>query len=235
MKLAARNARRAVIRENPIGVLDISIGRFQRKLDDIDENSKAADAARKRLANRISTIEINAKNECDLAMAAQRQGKSENAVAQHAVAQERWLKSVEPLKAMYEQQTLMQEKLHQARDLCAAQLEDLRNQKSVMQVQLEALQEGASMARRFKQFFSANPELEMLQLSVEEIERQTTEAEAEIDQVMRLVDPMLQKAELQKSADSAAALARLNSASVRTECRPLRAKTLSSSAETELL
>ena len=80
-----------------------------------------------------------------------------------------------------------------------------------MAMKLEALQDGAKAVKGFKRFFGANPDLEMQDLAVEEIERQSTEAEAEIDEFMRVMNPMLENADLKKNADALQAMEKFSS------------------------
>jgi hypothetical protein len=58
--------------------------------------------------------------------------------------------------------------------------------------------------------FGNNPDLEMQDLAIEEIQRQSFEAEAEIDQFMRVITPRLQQADLQRDADAIEAMEKLN-------------------------
>jgi hypothetical protein len=100
--------------------------------------------------------------------------------------------------------------MERARDLCESKLEDVRNQKVVLQRQLEALLSGQKAVRRIKRFLGRNPDLEMQELAVQEIERQASEAMSEIDQFMRIVNPVLETADLQRTADQMAAMEHFN-------------------------
>lgn len=210
-KTISRNLRKAIVREDPIGVLATVIARFATKLDKIDENITQAVGARHRQDNAILKAKACAAQEFDLAKAAKRMGKPDVEVSQHAAASDRWAKAADDMAPMAAMLANMQTGLERARDLCASRLSDLKSQKSVLQVKLEALQDSQNAVRSFKRFFGSNPDLEMQELAIEEIERQSTEAEAEIDQFMRVINPVLETADLQKQAEAQRAMDKFES------------------------
>lgn len=215
MKVFARNIRKAVVREDPIGVLDVAIHRFESKLEDIDKSLSDAAAAKKRLQHKIRNSERTgaldmAESEESLAMQAKKRGQSESAVAQHAVAADRWRNAATSLQPTCDNLDRMGDALSRARDLCASTLEDRKNQKQVMSVQLEAIQESQQSVRSFKRFMTHSTDLDMMELSIDEIERQSTEAEAEIDQFLKVITPQLESADLKKSAESERAVSKMN-------------------------
>lgn len=209
-KSVSRNLRKMIVREDPIGVLDTVIHRFQAKLDGIDTNITQAAAAAARQKGAIDKAKKSAQSELDLAAAARRLRHPEAEVAQRATAAKRWAQAAADMQPMQDTLMRVQTCLERARDLCASRLDDSRNQKSVLAVKLEALQEGQQAVRSFKRFFGTNVDLDMQELAVDEIERQSTEAEAEIDQFMRTVNPILEGADLKKSADAIQAMDRFS-------------------------
>jgi hypothetical protein len=201
----SRNMRKAIIREDPIGVLSTVIVRFGSKLAEIDENITKAVAAYKRQSKVIRQANDQAAAELGLAKQSQREGK-ELEVRQHAAAASRWEKTAQEMKPLEETLLNVKSSLERARDLCAARLADLESQKQVMAIKLEAMQDGQKAVKSFKRFFGTNPDLEMQELAVEEIERQSTEAEAEIEQFMRVVNPMLDASDTKRNAEALAAM-----------------------------
>lgn len=209
MKVFARNMRKAVVREDPIGTLDVAIHRFEGKLEEIDTSSAHAEAARQRLDTKIAAAKKQAQMEMALATAAQRQNKPDVIVQQHAVASQRMDQTADTLQPMADNLKKIQDAFVRARDLCAAKLEDFKSQKQALSIQLDAIKESQNEMRSFKRFFSSNTDLDMLELSVEEIERQTTEGEAEIDQFLHVIGPQLETADLKKAAEAEQAMQKL--------------------------
>lgn len=205
----SRNIARAITRSNPIGVLTTAISRFEARLDDITDKLNQANAARKRHKQKMDETLTKATNEENLATVAMREGKSEAVINARAVAAGRWRKAHETMMPMYEMLTEMHEAFIKAREVCQYKLEDLQNQKEVLSIQYETMMASQKAAKSFKAFFGANPDMAMLEMSVDEAERQIAEADAEIEQVLRDATPMIEAANLQKSADAQAALARI--------------------------
>jgi hypothetical protein len=210
MQNIARNFRKMVVREDPVGVLDGVIRRLSDKLNGIDDNMIKAEGSIKRQAGSIAKAKKSADNERALALQAKNDNSTQATIAMHAMAAERWEKTAETFVPMKELLSKMASRLVQARDLAGNALENAKNQKSALSLQLETLQDGQAAVRGFKRFFGNNPELQMQEMAVEEIERQSAEAEAEIDQFMRAIDPMLETADLQKRADATQAMARFD-------------------------
>lgn len=205
-----RKVRRAIVHEDPIGVLTTVINRFNNRLVEIDEALVQSDAAIKRQQKGITTAQQKSTNETNLAESARASGLPEVTVTQHVMAAERWTKSADSMQPQAELLDRMQTALEQARDLCAARLEDFKSQKQTKALELDIAQSNKAVASRFKKFFGSNPELEMQDMALEEIERQTSEADAEIDQLMRVVNPMLADADLKKQAEAQQAMAKFN-------------------------
>lgn len=205
-----RKIRRMVVHLDPIGVLNTAITQFTNKLGEIDEALVASDAARKRQVTAMQTAQKKADNEKAMADQAKRENLPDVQITQHFAACDRWMKAVDGMRPQAELLDKMQTALEQARDLCAAKLEDFKNQKSVKAMELDIAQSNKVVVNRFKKFFGSSPELEMQDMALEEIERQTSEAEAEVDQLMRFVNPMLADADLKKQAETQQAMARFN-------------------------
>ena|SRR5689334_7265707 len=201
-KMAARNLRKALVREDPIAALDVAIKRFEHRLDQIDERIAEAIGAKKTQDNSIAQTIKNAEEEESLAAAALKLKKSERELAQHATAALRWRRAAEGMQPMAEMMANMQTALEGARDLAQHTLQDLINQRDVLSVQLQTAQAGKSAVRSLKGFFGSSSETDMAGLAFDEIERQTNEAEAEIEQFMRVMDPMLKTADLKKQAET---------------------------------
>lgn len=201
-KLFARNLRKALVREDPIGVLDTAIKRFEHRLEQIDEQIAAAIGAKKTQEHGIKQTIARADEEDSLAAAAVKLGKGDREVSQHATAAARWRKAAEGMRPMADLMANMQTSLESARDLAQSTLNDLSNQKEVLAIQLTTAQAGKSAVRSLKSFFGSSSETDMAGLAFDEIERQTNEAEAEIEQFMRVMDPMLKTADLKKQAET---------------------------------
>lgn len=208
-KNMARNLRRAIARENPIGVMDTAISRFAGKLEDISQHITRADAARKQQAAAIDTMRGKARKEQELADAANRTGKTDTEVARYATAADRWNTSADKLEPMAEMLANVHAKMLAAREVCLNRLEDMKNQREVFKLEYDTMMSGQKAIKSFKTFFGANPDLEMLQLSIEQIDEQTAIAEAEIDQFMHDIQPALDTAKLEKDAAQQKALDRM--------------------------
>lgn len=205
----SRGIRRSIISSDPIGILSTVINRYAQKLEDIDANIVLADGATKRQRNTIAEAEKQRNMELNLAKAAEQQGKTLQ-IGLHANSAKRWDDSAEEMRPML---TVLENALvsmQRARDLCEVKMEDTKNQKLVLSRRLEALMSGQKAVRKIKSFFGTNPDLEMQEMAVEDIERKSTEALAEIDQFMRVINPKLEASDLKQSADQMAALEKFN-------------------------
>lgn len=207
-KNISRNLRRGIARQNPIGVMDTVIERFARKLEEIDDHMTKAAAACKRHEANIKTMRKKAADEDAIARTAISLQKSELEIKRHATAALRWEKAAEDMVPMGVMLSEMQEKMEQARDLCANTLEDTKNQREVFAMTYETMTTSQKTVKSFKRFFGTNPDLAMLEMSIDEIERQTSEAEAEIDQFMRVMTPAMEAADLKKQAEAQEAMSR---------------------------
>ena len=206
----SRNIRKAVARENPIGVMDTAIGRFENRLEQIDDNLNKSTAAGKRLEKDISDMKKEAAKADQMTAAAKAQGKSEAEQARYARSAKRWEDDSEELLPLYESLIRMGVALGSAREVCLNSLEDMKDQRRVFEKKFTAMKVGQSAVRSMASFFKTNPDLEMLQHSIDEIERQTSEAEAEIDNFINAITPAIQTNDLKKAAEAEAALARFN-------------------------
>lgn len=207
--------RKAIIHMDPVKTLNTAIDRMEKKGDEIGQALAASDASQRRLANRIKNRTGDgaldkADAEDALATAARNKSRPDSEVAQHVVAADRWRNQAATFQPMLEQLKKMQGMLEKARELQQSSLADLKNKRDVLAVQLEAEQDGQKAVGAFKRFFGRSPELTMAGLSMEEIERQSTQAEAEIDQFLNAIAPQLQEADLKKSASTDAAMAKFN-------------------------
>lgn len=204
-KNISRAMRRAIISSDPIGILDTVVHRYEVKLGEIDDNIVLADAATKRQKNSITEFLKRRDEELNLAKASERQGKPLQ-VGQHAAAAERWDSSATEMGPMLQTLAGALTCMERARDLCEVRLEDIKNQKLVLSRRLEALQSGQKAVRKIKSFLGSNPDMEMQEMAVEDIERKSTEALAEIDQFMRVITPAMDAQDLKQSAVQIAAM-----------------------------
>lgn len=210
-KQVAQNARRKVAADNPIGTIDIAIATFEGRLERIDAEAVSANSALLRLKDKVKNRKGDgmldmASREAGLADAAEHQGRPDSEIQQHAVAAERWKKAAETVQPMVEDQEFIQGQLAKARDLATNALADLKNQRAVLSVQYDAYRESQAQAKAFRRFFGKNPELEMIDFAVEAIEKQTTDTQADIDQLMHQLTPRIQAAQLARDAEAAEAM-----------------------------
>lgn len=206
---------RWIVRADPVKTLDTAIGRMEKKGEEISAALAASDASQKRLANRIKNRTGDgaldkAEQEDSLATAARNKNRPDTEVAQHVQAGDRWRNMAATFQPMLEQLRKMQGMLLKAQELQQSSLADLKNKRDVLAVQLEAEKDGQKAVGAFKRFFGKSPELAMAGLSMDEIERQSTQAEAEIDQFLNAIAPQLAEQDLKKSAATDAALAKFN-------------------------
>ena len=230
----SRNIRKAVARENPIGVMDTAIGRFEGRLEQIDDNLNKSAAAAKRLEKDISDMKKESVKADGLALAAKNGGKSEAEVARHARSAKRWEDDSDELLPLYESLIRMGTALNSARDVCLNSLEDMKDQRRVFEKKFTAMKVGQSAVKSMASFFKTNPDLEMLQHSIDAIEQQTAEAEAEIDNFIRNITPAIQTNDLKAAAEAEAALARFNQKFISGQSAPNQ-KTLPPAVEAEVI
>lgn len=204
-----RKVRRRVVREDPIGVLDTVIARFEAKLVEVSNYMVEADAARRKQAKSIKVMLDRAENERMLCQTAITDVRSEAEIQQHAAASERWVKAADGEKPMAEFLDKMKAGMDQARELCESKLADRKSQRDVLQIKLETAQATTGAVKGFKRFFGSNPDLEMESMAIDEIENDSFRAESEIDDFMQKVTPMLKGEDLQRKANAAAALQKL--------------------------
>lgn len=217
MKMFAKKVARKRVAKDPIASYAIAIERFEAKLDEINQNLSNAAAARKRVQNKIRNHQKTgsldfAEQEEALFAWATKSGHPQAECRQHAVNAKRWRDVTAGLEPVVESLSRMQVDLERARDLCVLTLDDRKNLKASLSVQLAAMKEGQMTVRAFRGFLSNNADLEMENISVEEIERQTTEAEAEIESFIRAVAPRVAAGELKQAAEAEIAVARLTTA-----------------------
>lgn len=208
-KNQSRKIRRRIVADDPIGTLTTVIERFTARQEDIQSHIANATAARNRQRADIKKCRAKAENEDGLALAARAAGR-EPEFERHAVAGDRWRKNADDMEPLAAQLADMIDRMNQASDLCAAKLDDLQNQRDVLAVRLESMKQGQTAVRTLKGFFGSNPDLEMLTMSVDEVELQASQAEAEIEQFIRVITPQVDAANLQRSADAQSAIARFD-------------------------
>lgn len=211
----ARNLRRRIVADDPIGTLDTAINRMDHKREEISQALTDSKAAQKRLQNRVKNNNgtgalDKAEAEEQLALSAKAAHRPETEVAQHAVAADRWRRQAAGFEPMLKQLGDMQSAMDQAFQLADSSLADLKNQREVLASELDAYKESQKAVGSFKRFFGKSAELDMIGMSIDEIERQSTQAEAEIEQFLDAIKPKLAEADLKKSADTDAAMAKFN-------------------------
>lgn len=204
-----RSLRRRIVREDPIGVLDTVIARFETKLVEVSGYMVDADVARRKQAKSIKVMLDRAENERLLCQTAITNVRSEAEIQQHAAAAERWLKAADSEKPMAEFLDKMKAGMEQARELCESKLADRKSQREVLAIKLETAQSTTGAVKGFKRFFGSNPDLELESMAIDEIENDSLRAESEIDDFMQKVTPMLKGEDLQRKANAAAALQKL--------------------------
>jgi hypothetical protein len=220
MKLNARAFSRRIIKDDPIGSIDISIKRMEGRLNEAKERQTEANAATRVLERRIRNANDHrspgvldqAELEEQLAAQAERSGLAKEDVDAHLINAERFREAGTTLGELLQHQKERQAKLDEARKLAERGLVNLQNQKQVWSIKLDALNAELAQAKSFRSFFSRSPELETIDIAVEEIERAAAQAESEIEALFRDADPLLQREKLQREAEAATARARILSA-----------------------
>jgi hypothetical protein len=208
-KNMARNVRRTVARENPIGTMDTAIGRFEKKLEDITTAMNEAAGALKQQRKAIAGFLEKATDEDSKATQANRTGRPDAEIARYGAAADRWREAAARIQPVADKLAEAHAKMQSARDVCIDKLEDLKNRREVYAAEYAAMTTGTKALRSFKSFFGNNPDLEMLQLSVEVIYEETARYEAEIDQFLYDVKPMVESNQLEKGAAAQKALDRV--------------------------
>lgn len=211
-KLMARNVARSIAREDPIGVMDVAIKRFENKLEDIGQHLINAQAARKQQQESIDKLKHKAIENDGQAEAARRNGRSDREIAVFAMAATRSMESAAKLQPMADKFADICEKLVQARDVCRASLANMKDQRETFKIEYDTMMAGSKAIKGFKAFFGSNPDLDMLQLSIEQVDEQTAVAEAEIDQFLHDLQPQVDAQNLKQQAAEIAAVERIKSA-----------------------
>jgi hypothetical protein len=218
MKMIARSIRRKVVQSDPIGAIDVAISRFDARIEEAEDRQREANAATARLEKQIrhpdrkSGVLDQAENEERLAQMLEKAGKAKADVDLHFVASERWRKAAGTLEPMLAKQKARQLKIEEAHQMALRGLSNLETQKHVYAIQLDALKAEAAQAKSYRAFFGRSADLDVIDMAVEEIERQSSEAEAEIVQLLRQADPVVEQERLQREVDADAARARLAAA-----------------------
>jgi hypothetical protein len=211
MKMIAKSIRKAVVKSDPIGTIDVAIGNLNERLEDADNRARESAAAMDMVGKRIRLAQESKGNEERLAA----KSRTSNEQNLHLVSAERWHKTLEALEPIMANQEARKRKIGEAYQLCKDGIANLENQKATLSVQLEAYQADAAQARSFRAFFGGhNEDMEMIDMAVEEIERQSSACEAEVEQMLRQAEPSLERAKLQQEADADEARARLGLAPV---------------------
>lgn len=204
-----RKFRRAVIGEDPIGILNSVIKRLNQKIEEIGESMASAKAALNQQRATIKQATVQADNEANLARVAQQNGKSITEIKQHAVASERWTKMALEFQPIAAQMQSMQDRYQEALELANANMADAENQKQVMAVKVRTTAANQKAFAAFKSLFGQSTEWQTWGEAIEIIEQRSYEAEAQIDQLLSSVNPQIQSQKLQQEADAQSALARL--------------------------
>jgi hypothetical protein len=212
-KNMSRNVARTIARENPLGVMDTAISRFEQKLEQIGSNLATAKAALLQQQKAIKQAADEQKNFESLARNATDEA-TESAMAAKA---ERRRKSAEAMQPMADTMEQVYQRLTEARQVCMLKLDDMKDNREVFGRQYATMMAGAKAVGTFRSFFASNPDLDMLTLSIDQIEQQTSQAEAEIDQFLTDIQPIVSASKLQSQVDTKAALERIKGSKLLTE------------------
>lgn len=221
--------RKAIIVANPVATLDTAMSQIRRKQEGISKALAESKASQDRMAMRIRNPRFRAGMSFDddtfkqagaldkaereeaLAIEARKRNKPETEIAQHVVAAERYRGQAAAFQPRVEQLNRMQGMLNKAKEVADASIAAMDVQRDILVTNLDADKDGKKAVGLFKHVLGRSPELTMAQLSVDEIIKQSTEAEAEIDQFLEAIQPQLDADDLKKSAQTDAAMARFNS------------------------
>jgi hypothetical protein len=216
MKMGAQALRRRYISGNPIAAIDVSIDGLQERALKAKRLAAEADGVSKQLKQKIRSDDRRSgaadreENEERLAQAARNTGRSDTEVNEHLIKAERAHRTVEMLQPLLDRQLERQKKIEEARVVAEAKIADLIDQKENLTIILEAHQADVKQSRALSAFFGArSKEMATIEIAVDEIVRQSTQAEAEIEQMLRDADPAVQEAQLLREADALAAQKRL--------------------------
>jgi hypothetical protein len=217
MKMSAQALRRKFISGNPIAAIDVSIASLKDQYDNACKLASEADGATKHLSRQLraddrkSGAQDRADNEDRLAQAAITAGKPQAEINDHLVKAERAHRTVEMLQPLLERQQKRQARVEEARQIAKSKIGDLEDQKANMSIILDAYQADAKQSRALSAFFgSRSKDMATIEIAVDEIVKQSSQAEAEIEQMLRDADPAIQEAALQREADALNARARLD-------------------------
>lgn len=219
--------RKFIIAANPVATLDTAMAQIRKKQESITTALAQSKASQTRMALRIRNPRFRAGSVDDdvlnqagaldkaereeaLAIEARKRNRPETEVSQHIVAAERYRSQGAAFQPRLDQLQRMQEMLVKAEELASSKIADMANQRDILVTTLEADKDGQKAVGLFKRVLGRSPELTMAQLSVDEIVKQSTEAEAEIDQFIDAIQLQLADADLKKSATVDAAMARFN-------------------------
>lgn len=227
MMSAVQAIRKRIIAVNPVYTLNTAMDRMHKKLDQIAKAISEADAAKNRMKLRIrnpafsTSLDTNdalnqagaldkAEREERLAQQAKKTSQPDEVIAQHATAADRYRAQAATFQPQVDRLEKMLLAFKKANSMAIARLADMENQKDILTTNLEAQKDGAKATGLFKGIFGRSPELTMAQASVDEIVKQTTEAEAEIDQFLEAIQPQIEAEDLKHGAAVDAAIARFN-------------------------
>jgi hypothetical protein len=205
-KNISRNIGRSIARENPIGVMDTAIRRLENKLELISEKVAEADANRRQQEAAIKQFQTKATEYDSLADAAERGGKSERQIEVYAANAQRSRDSIAKVQPLATKFAEVVAKLSEARSLVISGLEDLKLQREGYKLEYDTLLAGSKAIKGFKSFFASNEDLDMLQLSIEEVDAQTAQYEAEIDQFIYDIQPKIEEQQLKQAATTQRAM-----------------------------
>lgn len=221
----SRSIRRLIVHENPVGMLDAVIARLQKRLEEIADALRDATAAKSRIEAKVRNPKaaidpehagMMDKAESEEAMVAtlQRRGGSQTEINRHAANAARWRQSADSMQPVIAQLTDMIATLKKADEFAKDKMAERENARDVLVAELDARREGQKAVRSFKRFFSkSSDDVQILGMSIEEIELQSAQDEAEIDQFLDAIKPQLADEEVKKSAAAEQAMRRFQAVS----------------------
>lgn len=203
-----RKIRRAIIAEDPVGILKSVISRMQNKENELRENIEKARAALQRLKKQRDDFMVRCDKQKGMAEAARDAGKDEADIEVYVLGASRWEKASRGTQPTIDMLTDMASKFQEALVVCRRSIADATNQAEVLDATRTALNEGQATVKGFRAFFGRSQELTMHREAVAEIELQASQAEASIDQFLRDITPMMEEENLQRQADAKTAMAK---------------------------
>lgn len=205
-----RRFRRAIVREDPIGVLETAIRRFNDRLETIEEKINETVGALKIQKAKQKEAQFKAEEAAAMYLAAKNKGVSEQEQTRYALSNDRWTKTANGMQPMIDLLTQAKGSFEQARDIAVNTMKDFEDQKQNLKVQFEASKAGQSAVKAFKAFFGKTDDSDWAQMALDELETTINTNEAEIEQFMRVMDPVLKEDQMRNQAQAVAAMNRLS-------------------------